>query len=566
MHRAYSHAPPNLVPVRRALLSVSDKSGIVDFARRLDAMGVDLISTGGTARTLAEAGLRVTPIEQVTGFPEMMDGRVKTLHPMVHAALLAVRDDPAHAAALRDHGIVPIDLVCINLYPFERTISQPEVTLAEAIENIDIGGPSMVRSAAKNADYVAVVTDPAQYAAVVESLRQNDGSLPLDLRRRLASEAFALTAGYDTLIAAHLRRQLAAQNSAAPDAPEPAGTLPAGFSMPLVLRQSLRYGENPHQSAALYTLGPGASGIDLGSGIPQARQLHGKELSYNNINDAAAALWLAAVLASLAAELSEPGRPKFAACVIKHANPCGAALGGSALDAISEGIAGDPLAAYGGIVAVSGTVDLAAAERLCAADVFLEVLVAPQFAPEAFKKLTQRWANLRILQAPGSAWTPRPAVDVRSVPGGVLAQERDNRLASPAEFTHAAGPPPSESQRAIARFLEPVCRALTSNAVCIGGPSTDHPGAVRLLGAGAGQMDRIAACRLAAEKAGPHARGAVAYSDAFFPFPDGPQVLIDAGVSCIVHPGGSKRDQETLDLCAARGVTCLVSGLRHFRH
>ncbi len=572
MLKAHTHTPPNLVPVRRALLSVSDKTGIVEFARALADLGVELVSTGGTSKALESAGLRVTPIERLTGFPEMMDGRVKTLHPAIHGALLAVRDDPQHAAAMRDHAITPIDLVCINLYPFERTIAQPEVTLAEAIENIDIGGPSMVRSAAKNADYVTVVTGADQYAPVIESLRAHNGSAALDLRRSLAAAAFAVTARYDTLIAAYMARSLTQTSHsttgpatlAAPDSGSPA--LPAGITMPLVLGQALRYGENPHQSAGLYTLSDAAGhSIDLGAGIPQARQLHGKELSYNNINDAAAALSLVAGLSTLRSN-SPSTTPAVAACVVKHANPCGAALASTPLDAIDRAIAGDPLAAYGGIIALSAPLDLPAAERLCAQDVFIEVLIAPAYAKDALARLTSRWANLRILEATSEALSPRPAMELKSVPGGVLVQQRDSRLASPSEFTHAAGPAPTPQQLALAGFLEPVCRALTSNAVCIGGVSPTNPRISQLFGAGAGQMDRVASCHLAVQKAGPLARGALAFSDAFFPFPDGPKILIDAGVTCLVHPGGSKRDQETFDLCNARGVTCLLNGLRHFRH
>ncbi|MCC6427675.1 MAG: bifunctional phosphoribosylaminoimidazolecarboxamide formyltransferase/IMP cyclohydrolase [Phycisphaerales bacterium] len=573
MHKTFSRTPPNLVPIRRALISVSDKTGVVELARGLASLGVELISTGGTSKALADAGLRITPIEQVTGFPEMMDGRIKTLHPMVHGALLAVRDNAAHAAAMRDHGIAPIDLVCINLYPFEKTIAQPEVTLPEAIENIDIGGPAMVRSSAKNADYITVITDPTQYQSVLEQLRRHDGSSTIELRRTLAAAAFALTARYDTMIAAYLARS-SSPTGAAPASARPASgdsggdtaadALPDGILLPLNLHQSLRYGENPHQLAGLYTPGAGPAAINLGSGIPQARQIHGKELSYNNINDAAAALCLAGTLGVLGAGTAAP----IAACIIKHANPCGASRAASGLDAINEAIASDPLAAYGGILAISAEVDLAAAERLCAQDVFLEVLIAPGYTADALARLTKRWANLRILEAPPAAWAPSRSIEMRSVPGGILLQDRDNRLAATAEFIHTAGPAPGKAQIDIARFLEPICRALTSNAVCIGGHSSAAASnfGMRLFGAGAGQMDRLTSCRLAVDKAGPSAKGAVAFSDAFFPFKDGPEILAAVGIGCIVHPGGSKRDQETFDLCNARGITCLTTGLRHFRH
>ncbi|MBM4107649.1 MAG: bifunctional phosphoribosylaminoimidazolecarboxamide formyltransferase/IMP cyclohydrolase [Phycisphaerae bacterium] len=525
---------PDLIPVKRALLSVSDKTGLVALARALASRGVRLVSTGGTAKALAAAGFDVTPIEAVTGFPEMMDGRVKTLHPKVHGGLLAVRDDPAHLQAMRAHAIDPIDLLCINLYPFERTVACPDVTRDHAIENIDIGGPSMVRSAAKNADWVAVVTDPADYSALIAELDANAGATSLATRRRLQAKAFARTAAYDAAIAAWLAGD--------PD-DDP---FPHRLSLTLERVRSLRYGENPHQRAALYRLGPGAA-------IAAARQLHGKELSYNNVNDAAAALDLALHLGRVTA-----GRP--AACVIKHANPCGAAAGPTPADAVDLAIAGDALAAYGGILALSVPLDAPAAQRLSLKDVFLEVIVAPAFDDDALDLLRSRSANVRLLRveaAPGAG----TAIDFRSIPGGVLAQTRDDALAG--DFGHRAGPPPSEAQLGLARFLEPVCRALTSNAVCIGSAPA---GRFALVGAGAGQMDRLQACRIAVEKSGDRSRGGVAFSDAFFPFPDAPGVLIDAGVSCLVHPGGSKRDDDTFALCREKGVTCLTTGLRHFRH
>lgn len=523
---------PDLIPVKRALLSVSDKTGLVALARALATRGVQLLSTGGTARALAAAGFDVTPIESVTGVPEMMDGRVKTLHPKIHGGLLAVRDDPAHAQAMRAHGIDAIDLVCINLYPFERTVASPGVTRDHAIENIDIGGPSMVRSAAKNADWVAVVTDPGDYADLIRELDTNDGATTLATRRRLQARAFARTAAYDAAIAAWL---------------DPSkDPFPARLTITLERAQALRYGENPHQQAALYRRGSSPS-------IATARQLHGKELSYNNINDAAAALDLALQLAKVAG-----GRP--GACVIKHANPCGAACADTVHEAADLAIAGDPLAAYGGILGLSAAVDQPTAQRLARKDVFLEVIVAPGFAPDALETLRAKSANVRLLEVDSSP-PASAAIEFRSIPGGVLAQTGDDALAH--SFEHRAGPAPSDAILGLARFLEPVCRALTSNAVCIGSTSA---GRCSLAGAGAGQMDRLQACRIAVEKAGDRARGGVAFSDAFLPFADGPRVLIDAGVACLVHPGGSKRDDETFALCNQRGVTCLTTGLRHFRH
>ncbi|MBL8990348.1 MAG: bifunctional phosphoribosylaminoimidazolecarboxamide formyltransferase/IMP cyclohydrolase, partial [Phycisphaerae bacterium] len=397
----------DLVPIRRALLSVSDKAGLLDFARGLHALDVTLVSTGGTARALTEAGLPVTPVERVTGFPEMMDGRLKTLHPRVHGGILAVRDDPAHRAAMREHGIEPIDLVCVNLYPFGATVARPGSTLADAIENIDIGGPAMVRSAAKNHADVAVVTDPGQYARVLDDLSRSSGCTSLRLRRDLAAAAFAHTAAYDAAIAAHLAGAFA-------DGPVGGDR----FAERLVLRyeraQALRYGENPHQRAAVYR-----DPAWRGPSVVGARQLHGKELSYNNINDAAAALDLALALSTVVG-----GAP--AAAVIKHANPCGAATGGSALAAVDRAIAGDPLAAFGGIVASSAPIDEAAAARLTHTDVFLEVLLAPRFEPAALEMLRARSANIRLLEFAGPVnGAPGGTLTYRSFTGGLLAQEAD---------------------------------------------------------------------------------------------------------------------------------------------
>lgn len=539
---------PDLVPIRRALISVSDKTDLVPFARGLAARGVEIISTGGTAKALTEAGVKVTPIDQLTGFPEIMGGRVKTLHPAVHGGLLALRDDPDHAAAMQKHGIRPIDLVCINLYPFEKTIAQPGVEQREAIEQIDIGGPSMIRSAAKNFPWVTVITSPTAYDRVAAEMNANDGATTLRLRSELAAAAFGRTSEYDAAIASYLSRS-------------------SGIAFPHVLRlgyvkaEELRYGENPHQEAALYR-----DPASTGPTVVNARQLHGKQLSYNNINDAAAALELPKSLRRL-----DPSRA--GAAVIKHTNPCGAALasaGGGCREAVDLAIAGDPLAAYGGILAVNTTLDTAAAERICREDVFMEVIVAPEFDPEALEMLRSRWTGVRLLATGSRAASASRKLEYRSVPGGMLVQDRDVPSPAPDRWTHAAGPRPTAIQLAAAAFLEVVVRFVGSNAIVIGGgPEGGAPvpgGPVRLLGAGGGQVDRVTACRIAVEKAGAKARGAIAFGDAFFPFPDGPQILVDAGVSVIVHPGGSKRDQETFDLCNARGVACMVTGVRHFKH
>ncbi|MBL0927639.1 MAG: bifunctional phosphoribosylaminoimidazolecarboxamide formyltransferase/IMP cyclohydrolase [Phycisphaerales bacterium] len=542
---------PDLVTLRRALISVSDKTGVVDFARALASMGVELISTGGTARLLADAGLTVTPVETVTGMPEMMDGRVKTLHPKVHGGILAVRSHPEHAAAMARHGIAGIDLVCVNLYPFERTVARPGVTLEEAVENIDIGGPAMVRSAAKNFDWVAVVTRPEDYRSVLAELDAHRGATTLALRARLSADAFARTAEYDAAIAAHL--------AAAAHADERAGWA-ARLGMPGARPAPLRYGENPHQRARLL-----ADERYRGPSIALAPQLHGKELSYNNINDGSAAL-------ALAQELARLGQPAghAAAAVVKHANPCGACVAPTAADAVRLALAGDPVAAYGGILAVSREVDAPAAELLCAPGAFLEVIIAPGYTADALEMLKARWANVRLLvTGPWEGRSPEPGeLTVRSVPGGVLVQERDLALPDVAAWQHRAGPPAAPQRLRDAAAVWVIVKHLASNAVALGGPDDHTPAGagVRLFGAGAGQMDRVTACRLAVEKAGPRARGAIAASDAFFPFDDGPRILADAGVSMIVHPGGSKRDDDTFKLCEDRGIACYTTGIRHFRH
>ncbi len=571
-------------PIRRALLSVTDKTGLVEFARGLVARGVTLISTGGTAKAIADAGVPVTGIEAVTGFPEVMHGRVKTLHPKVHGGLLGLRDHPEHAAAMEQHGIEAIDLVCVNLYAFAATVAKPGCTREDAVENIDIGGPSMIRSGAKNHAYVTVVTDPNDYDRVLAQMDAGGNTTSLALRRELAAKAFVTTAQYDSAIGNYLTAQ---EDGAATQ-----GGYPEIITITAIKCYELRYGENPHQSGALYRAGDaslaGHAGSVHGATLVGAEQLHGKELSYNNINDAAAALELVVAL-----KRAYPGGAG-AAC-IKHTNPCGAALvrdvnaslmragESAALAAIDEAIAGDPVAAFGGIIACNITIDAPAAARLCGKDVFLEVVIAPGFTPEALDMLRARWANIRLLAVgaigagggrESQAGTARnEAREFRSIPGGVLVQSRDTRYLLPAERVHAAGPvlnfsvPSDAALLDAAGFLEVVGKFLFSNAIVIGGQSPVRGGGViRMFGGGAGQMDRVASCKLAAGKAGELARGAVVYSDAFFPFSDGPTILADAGVRVIMHPGGSKRDPETFELCNARGITCLVSGLRHFRH
>jgi phosphoribosylaminoimidazolecarboxamide formyltransferase/IMP cyclohydrolase len=536
----------DLVPISRALISVSDKNGIVELCRALSKRGVEIISTGGTASALSDAKIPVRSIDDVTGFPEMLDGRVKTLHPKVHGGILGRRDLESHLEQMQEHEIAPIDLICVNLYPFEQTVARPDVSEEDAIEQIDIGGPALIRSAAKNHASVTVLTDPAQYERLLAELNTNDGATTLETRRRFAAEAFARTASYDTAITSWFAGQTGED-------------LPGVLEVRLTRTEQLRYGENPHQKAAVYRRGSAAPDTD--PSLVDAGQLHGKPLSYNNLLDASAALALGVDLSR-----SEPETP--CAVVVKHTNPCGAARAQDSATALDAAIAGDPVAAYGGIVALSARVDAATAERLCAKDIFLEVVVAPSFEDDALAMLRDRWKNLRLLAVGpfgGSSAGP-PVLTVRSILGGHLVQQRDDAGANPARWTHSAGPAPTDDVLRQAADVWLIAKHLTSNAIAIGGADAQRSGAVRLFGAGPGQVDRVTACRLATEKAGQLTRGAVAASDAFFPFPDGPELLIDAGVSLIVHPGGSKRDDETFALCNDRGVTCMTTGTRHFRH
>jgi len=525
----------DLVKIKRALLSVSDKTDLVPFARKLAEYGVTLISTGGTARKLAEAGLDVVPIDDVTGFPEMMDGRVKTLHPNVHGGLLGLRDSDTHVAAMNEHGIEAIDLVCINLYPFEQTVANPDVEEAEAIEQIDIGGPSMVRSGAKNHRFVTVVTDPAQYDAVVQEMDANEGATSLQLRKKLTLAAFARTAAYDTAIAEWLGRQSD-------------DVFPHSMLLRLNLGAQLRYGENPHQGGALY-LDPGATEPSVGT----ATQLHGKQLSFNNLYDANGALEL----------VKEVGAAEqAAAAVIKHANPCGFAVADDLADAFTKAYDGDPLAAFGGIVALNRTVDKATAEAIVDGQKFLEVIVAPAYDDDALELLQERWKNVRILETgdlPGPDDRDPGEMEYKRITAGLLVQERDLAPFDVDTWEHKAGPKPDAAALLEMRVAMTVVKHLKSNAVCLVRDAM-------LVGAGAGQMDRLASCRISIEKAGDRAKGAVAGSDAFFPFRDGPDQLIAAGVKGIVQPGGSKRDDDTVAACDEAGVTLMFTGRRHFRH
>jgi phosphoribosylaminoimidazolecarboxamide formyltransferase/IMP cyclohydrolase len=514
-----------MAKIQRALLSVSEKTGLVEFARTLASAGVELISTGGTARTLREAGLTVKDISEHTGFPEMLDGRVKTLHPKVHGGLLYIRGNAAHESAAKEHGIAPIDLVVVNLYPFEQTVARPNVTLFEAIENIDIGGPSMLRSAAKNHDSVTVVVDPADYDEVATQIKV-DGNTTSELRRRLASKVFARTAAYDAAIASHLNKVFE---------PGTAG-LPKTLSLRAPLAQPLRYGENPHQTAALY-----------GEFHEFFQQLHGKELSYNNILDLTAA-------AALIAEF-ENDPPTLA--ILKHTNPCGVGQAENLREAWEKAFATDRQAPFGGIIAVNRALDAAVAGAI--AEIFSEVIVAPEFAPDALD-LLQKKKNLRLLKLLKSPRASEPW-DVRSVgANSFLLQERD--LKPVTDLKVVTKRQPSEAELRAMRFGWRVMKHVKSNAIV-------YANADCTLGIGAGQMSRVDASRIAVWKAGEakqSLKGSVVCSDAFFPFPDGLIAAADAGATAAIQPGGSMRDAEVIAAADERNMAMAFTGIRHFRH
>jgi phosphoribosylaminoimidazolecarboxamide formyltransferase/IMP cyclohydrolase len=528
----------DLVPVRRALISVWDKTGLAEFATALSReFGVELISTGGTAKFLRDSGLPVTDVSEVTGFPEMMDGRVKTLHPKIHGGLLALRDNAEHVESMKKHGIEAIDLVCINLYPFEQTIAKPGVTFEEAIENIDIGGPSMVRSAAKNHRFVLVVTSPDRYEKVLGDLREHGGSTCGKHRLKMAQRAFAHTAGYDARIAEYLGERVQGSGFRVQ------GGMPNAMELRLRKKQDLRYGENPHQKAALY--------VDHRDGseasVARAKQLHGKELSYINLLDADAAL-------SAVKELAEPG-----ACVVKHATPCGFATGKDLREAFVKAYEGDSVAAFGGIVAFNRPLDAKTAEAMTAGRLFLEVVVAPAFESDALELLKNRWKNVRLLEVGALGVINRSDFSMHKIIGGYLVQDRDLLGVDEANWKVVSERQPSEKEWADLRIAWLACKYVKSNAIVI---AKDQ----MMVGSGAGQQDRVNACRIAVAKAGERALGAVGASDAFFPFPDGPGILLAAGVTALIQPGGSVRDQETVDLVNRSGAVMVFTGQRHFRH
>jgi phosphoribosylaminoimidazolecarboxamide formyltransferase/IMP cyclohydrolase len=522
----------DLVPVRRALLSVSDKSGLVELARALAAGGAEILSTGGSARALTAAGIPVREVADFTGFPELLDGRVKTLHPRIHGGLLGRRDDPAHRAAMQTHDLPPIDLVAVNLYPFEATIAAG-ADRATAIENIDIGGPALIRSAAKNHAYVAVLTDPAQYPELIQAL-EGEGGTRLALRRRLAAAAYARTAAYDAAIATWAAR-------------EEGQLYPERLTLAGRLAQELRYGENPHQKAAFYATG------ERPTGLAAARQLQGKELSYNNLNDTDAAL-------ELVAEFDEP-----AVVIVKHANPCGVAVGDDLAEAWRRALASDPVSAYGGIVALNRPLD--ALTALALSELFLEVVIAPEVEEAAQVALAAK-KNLRLLVMGAMPDPAAPGLVVRSLGGGLLVQERDAGRVTEADLKVVTKRAPTAAERKDLLFAFRVAKHVKSNAIVYAkGGAT--------VGIGAGQMSRVDSARIAVLKAEDAAKaagairgteGAVVASDAFFPFADGLIAAADAGVTAVIQPGGSLRDEEVIAAADARGLAMVFTGIRHFRH
>ena len=528
----------NDVTVKRALLSVSDKTGLVELGKSLADHGVELVSTGGTAKALREAGLAVKDVSEITGFPEMMDGRVKTLHPMVHGGLLAVRDDPEHAAAMDAHGIGAIDLVVVNLYPFEDTVAKG-AERAEIIENIDIGGPSMVRSAAKNHAYVTIVTDPADYDALAGELGERSGATSSEFRKRMAAKAFAATAAYDAAIS---------QWFAYADQGE---TFPEQRAMASRLHSSLRYGENPHQKAALYV-----PQRVLSPGLPQAEQVQGKELSYNNYNDANAAL-------ELAGEFSG-GEP--AIVIVKHANPCGVAQAGTLLEAWEAALACDSVSAFGGIVAANRPLDGPTAEAIC--NIFTEVVVAPGANDDARAAFAKK-KNLRLLITDGLPDPRRPGISQVVIAGGLLVQTRDNGAISADDLKVVTEREPTEQELKDCLFAWTVARHVKSNAIVYA-----KDGATA--GIGAGQMNRRDSSRIAAMKAAeaaetygwsePRTKGSAVASDAFFPFADGLLAAAEAGATTVIQPGGSIRDDEVIAAANEAGLAMVFTGMRHFRH
>jgi len=529
--------------IQRAILSVTDKTGLVDFARKLSTLGIELISTGGTAKLLRDSGVTVKDISELTGFPEMLDGRVKTLHPKVHGGILHRREDPRHVAAVAEHGIAPIDMVVVNLYAFEKTAAKPGVAFEELIENIDIGGPSMIRSAAKNFHDVAIVTSPSDYAAIADELRRSEGSLSKETKWRLAQKAFATTASYDAAIASTLESIPADSFQLQPEASAFPQILRFTFQKTL----DLRYGENPHQKAAMYSDGSGA-------GVANARQLQGKELSYNNIVDLQAA-W------DLAQEFDEP-----VVAIIKHTNPCGTATGKSLAKAYKRALECDPVSAFGGVIGVNRPINAETAEEMH--KLFLEVIAAPAFDEAAKAKFATK-KNLRLVEvidprSPGRIRPEATASDSRNwvlknISGGLLVQDADIRPLQDADLKVVTQRPPTPEETRALLFAWKVCKHVKSNAIVYARDG-------QTVGVGAGQMSRVDSAKIGAMKAQLPLKGTVAASDAFFPFPDGVEEIARAGATAIIQPGGSQRDPEVVAAADRLGLAMLFTGVRHFRH
>lgn len=551
----------DLVKIKRALISLSDKNGAVEFARDLDAMGVEIISTGGTAKTLRENGIEVKDVSDVTGFPEMMDGRVKTLHPKIHGAFLALRDNASHVASMNEHGIEPIDLVVVNLYPFEETVAKDGVSLQEVVENIDIGGPAMIRSASKNWRSVTVVTDPRLYDSIVEELRSNDGSLSLRSRQRLAALAYTRTASYDLAISSYLAKQLSNDDLDFLEPLNPLGDLmfieadlneDSDGNASVNERASsdfadtdeifmgkirdLRYGENPHQRAALYTTGSG--------GVANAEQIHGKEMSFNNYVDAEAA-W------NLVNEFEET-----AVAIIKHTNPSGVGIGSSNLEAYQRAISTDPVSAFGGIVAFNRTVDSDVAKAVV--DVFSEVIVAPGYDSDALEIFKSK-KNLRVLTVAGAI---RWLSEYKQISGGFLVQDQDLHAVSSDDLKIVTKLNPTDEQVAAMMLAWRVCKHVKSNAIVI---ANEH----QTIGVGSGQMNRVDSVRIAAMRAERFSlpiQGTALASDAFFPFRDNVDEAAKMGISAIIQPGGSVKDAESIAAADEHGIVMAFTGFRHFKH
>ena len=510
--------------VKRALISVSDKTGIVEFARGLHELGVEIISTGGTMKTIAEAGIPVKSVSEITGFPEMMDGRVKTLHPKIHGGILAIRDNPSHVKAMEEHGIGGIDLVAVNLYPFRETVAKPDVTREEAIENIDIGGPSMVRAAAKNYKYVTIVVDPRQYQEVLDRIKTD--SLTEDFKFELSRKAFLHTGLYDCAIAGYMTKEITGEKDGLPDI----------FAKAYTKIQDLRYGENPHQKAAFY------KDPECRGGIAEARQLHGKELSYNNIVDMEAA-W----------NLANEWKDRPACVIVKHTNPCGTALGDTPLDAFRKAFDADSKSAFGGIVAMNRECDKATAEAM--KPIFFEVIMAPRFSKEAVELLSAK-KNIRLIEVEN---TEEKELQLHKVSGGLLIQTADDSSETREDCKCVTKRAPTEEEWEALEFAWKIVKHVKSNAIVLTGKDVTY-------GVGAGQMNRVGAADIAIAEAGEKCKGAVMSSDAFFPFGDTIEAAGKAGITAVIQPGGSIRDEESIEMADKYGITMVFTGHRHFRH